>query len=54
MGNAFQLYIHKTNKLIEIINYIDIICNPDTRFSLTEKGEKYLEELEEENKSFER
>lgn len=37
------------DKLIETINDIDIICNPDTIFSLTEKGEKYLEELEKEN-----
>jgi hypothetical protein len=38
-----------TDRLIEIISYIDIICNPDTIFSLTEKGKKYLEELEKEN-----
>lgn len=37
------------SKLIEIINDIDILCDPDTTFSLTEKGLQYLEELEKEN-----
>ena len=37
------------SKLIEIINDIDILCDPNTTFSLTEKGKKYLEELKKHN-----
>lgn len=33
------------DKILDIINEIDDICDPDATFVITEKGKAYLEEL---------
>jgi hypothetical protein len=33
------------NKLMDIIDDIDDICNPDARFVITEEGKAFLEKL---------
>lgn len=35
------------DKLIDLINDVELICNPKVTFKLTEKGKKYLKEIEE-------
>ena len=36
--------------LMDIINEIDALCNPDAIFTLTEKGKEYVEKLKENEK----
>lgn len=36
--------------LLDIINEIDALCNPDAIFTLTEKGKEYVEKLKENEK----
>lgn len=31
--------------LVELINTVEELCSPNTRFSITEKGEEYLDTL---------
>ena len=33
------------NKLMDILNEIDDLCNPDATFVVTEKGKEHLEQL---------
>lgn len=33
------------NRLMELINEVEDICNPDATFEITEEGRKYLKEL---------
>lgn len=33
------------NKIMDFINHVEDICDPDARFELTEEGLKYVEEL---------
>lgn len=35
------------NMLMDIINHIEEICDPDAIFTLTEKGKEFLEKLKE-------
>ena len=35
------------DSILKAIDDIDIICDPETRFSLTDKGKQYLSELKE-------
>jgi hypothetical protein len=38
------------NALMDFINNVDEICDPEATFVITEKGLKYLEELEKQRK----
>lgn len=37
--------------LLDIINEIDALCNPDATFTLTEKGKEFVEKLKENDRT---
>lgn len=37
------------NALMDFINEVEVLCDPETTFQITEEGKKILKELENEN-----